>query len=257
MGSLSSCCFSLLDAKTGKGDPNPNFVNIIDYLHVFKEMDYPVLINEEYFTRFSLLQNDHIVFLLLLLVTIVIWAPMYEIRMDHTIWIHKKDRNFTKSLHLILCSFFLHLSLLNDLFDLIFSGALTHPQYLTASIQSLYSYLPIKATIGESLVMLIISRLLGLGILYFLTVYICQRSRDLKSALMISCCSLLLFYFSNASLVVGTYLPVGYIDLFDSFLHSGYILAFDMSAAVFSVILSFLLFIFFLAHRVWRDRRVP
>ena len=64
------------------------------------------------------------------------------------------------------------------------------------------AFLPLTATIGETLIFVILSRLLGLAILHFLSVWICQRCRDLNLSLMISCCFLYFSRFLNNSLPV-------------------------------------------------------
>ncbi len=253
-------------AKTGEGILDPTLLYLMDYLYVYEEMDYPQMINTDYFSRFFILQEKNVVFLILTIMTAILWGSIYERRMDHVTWITKKGRGYVRNLHFLMGALFLGIVLVSDLFDLIASGVLSHTEYLSVTAQSLantwpeFRVLPMDITIGELLFLQMGMRILGLVILYFLIVVIAQRVRDMKTSLMIAGVLILFCYFLNNSTGYSgsaVFFPVGYINIAQKTSYSGFLLKMQMSPVVLSLIISIIIGGILLGHRIWREHRVP
>ena len=110
--------------------------NYLDLLEFYADMEEPRLINEKPLNLYFYLQEINLIPLLAFFVMAVYFSIHYETQVYKYTLTTPKGKSYNKCLKRTLATFFLGLLIINEVFDLLYSGVLFDIQLLNASVQS-------------------------------------------------------------------------------------------------------------------------
>lgn len=175
--------------KSGEGFRSVNIPQDMNkYPELYKSLSDPENINDIYFKRFLRIAGYDLtpVFVLLLVGAFV--ADSCEKGIDRQIKTAKKRRSFLLTSDLTLMLTVIVLCVITTLLDLAFSGLLTHPEYLSASIHSVdyFIWFPQNITLIGAVLWVLVMEMIGSLICCSVFVFIARKTRDMKLYLIIS-----------------------------------------------------------------------
>ena len=175
--------------------------NYMKQLDFYQNLKFPRLLNEGGLNNYFELQKYNIVPFITIIIISFFGGLYYETDMYKCVLTTKKGRkynNITKLTTISICLIFL---ILNELFDLLYSGLFSDNIVLNASLQS-YSYFSntqMNITICGCLFFIFFSKIISLFILGEITYFISSICRNTRDALIASFSMLLTsFLFGQA-----------------------------------------------------------
>ncbi len=205
-------------ARTGGGKlPATLPKDYVDLMDFYAGLEAAEIINQQYLDDYFNLQTHNLVPVFVLCLVVVYWNYHYESEMYRYTKTVKKGERYTKSYRRILLGVSFILLIANELFDLTFSGLLTHPSIWSASMQSYgsFAYTQMDCDILSVFVFMWISKVLGVVLLTMLGERIASSKKNLKDAAMTSFFVLMAFLFLGKALSatgVSSMMQMGYVD---------------------------------------------
>lgn len=191
-----------------------NYMQLLDF---YKALPTPEIMNEQPLDVYFDLQSYSLVFLAVTLLAAVFFGQQYETDMYTYTATARYGRRYTGTIHLALCLIGTVLLLANEVFDLIYSGIFAGSSVLAAPLQSYspFSGAQIAISIGQGLLILFFSKLLGLLLMCYLVKRTAHHQKNIKDTLVYSVCFILAVFFLGKALANTKYfclVQFGYVD---------------------------------------------
>lgn len=200
-------------AREGKGESLASMpVNYLDILDFYKELTPPTMIDEGPLRVYWSLQNNSIVFILVIFLCAVFFGQYYETGLYQYAAVTAEGRSYRKTFQSVLLGICLLFLIGNELFDGLYSGILTDSRIWQASLQSYSAFYgaEINVSIGTCFLLLCISKVAGTVMLYQLACLIAGWKKNVKDTLIACVFVVLLLFFAGQSF--GTYVQVGCVN---------------------------------------------
>ena len=191
-----------------------NYMELLDF---YKELKSPSVINESKLDIYFELQKFSMVVVFVVLLSAFFFGRHYETDVYKFADTTKYGRKYNRAIRGSVLSISCLVLLLNELFDLLYSGLLLNRNILMASLQSYQTFAntQINGCIWQVLVLMMVSKLAGVLLVCQCVELFVRWRKNTKDTLVLSFCGLLLFYFVSKSLAdtgVGAIVQVGLLD---------------------------------------------
>ena len=192
----------------------PRYTELMPF---YAELPQPAMVDEEPLTIYWALQKESMIPILILFLISIFGGGYYEAQMHQYTAVTPRGRTFRRAFWGLLLSLCYAMLLLNELFDLLYSGLLFAPRLWEASLQSVsaFAYSQVNLTVGGALGLIALAKIAGTFLLYRLARFFAARSGGVKEALAASVFLLLLLLLSSQALentILYPMLQVGCVD---------------------------------------------
>ncbi len=182
---LAETCYLIDFAKNGEGIvPNSLPSNYLELLDFYADMEYPRLIYDVSLDTYFSLQEYSIVPFITLLVFVIFFSNQYETQVYTYALTTKNGKLYNKRLKNVLMILCFAFFVINEVFDVVYSGVLFDGQLLNAPVQSYDSFSKIQmaSTIGMVLFLSLFSKILGMFILFQVAELLAIKTKNIKDA---------------------------------------------------------------------------
>lgn len=190
-----------------------DYMNRLDF---YKQLNSPQVINEGYLdTYFELQQYSVVIFVAIFIVSFLL-GKHYESEIYKYTLTTKNGKRYNTTLSGSVITICCLLLVVNEIFDLLYSGILNNRLLLNASVQSYsaFSYSQINAKIADVLWPVFFSKLFNLLIFCCITQFVAQKKKNVKDTIVLSFGILLMCFLINRALNGAAYslFQIGIVD---------------------------------------------